>query len=115
MKESKLRDDMIKWLIDNGHHARRHTQSVTEERGLPDIYAGIFSYYVEIEVKTGSSYKQTAIQKYQQKICEERGCQYWVVESMDELKDNVSCLAQAIWEMDNEIRNRAITSSGRRE
>jgi len=86
MSEAKLRKEIIKYIKKSGYHCRHHTQSITEERGLPDVYACIEGLYIELELKIGNAYKQTAIQKYQQNICEQGGGLYFVIKSIEELK-----------------------------
>lgn len=67
----------------NGHFVRLPKYSMA---GLPDIIIIHDGFFIGLEVKTGKG-KQSDTQKEFEKKCKEAGAEYYVVRSIEDLKE----------------------------
>ena len=87
MKESRLQKQIKKELEQTFGEAivvYNIHGSQYQEAGIPDLLVCFKGYFVGLEIKTGSGYKASEIQKYQMKRIQNSGGIALVVESVEQ-------------------------------
>lgn len=83
-----MKTQLRKWLTSQGIYWDNHPATPQSNEGAPDLYCILDGHFVGIEGKTYTGrqrVRQMAIQKH----IEDSGGEYWIIHSLDELKQRI--------------------------